>query len=145
MTARTLSDPSRGTRAHVRLLVAATLSIGLVVLLHPGTAQASCKPNCAVGSVVNAAGVPPKVASLIKTIGFKGNGLSPQGSKAVAALAAELKTAGLKDPVTIGIPLEDGVPAKEAAQQAEARAVQLRKALVQQGVKPGAVEVVIAR
>jgi hypothetical protein len=125
--------------------VASAFSIALAILLLPGTAQASCKPNCAVGSVVNAAGVPPKVAALVKTIGFKGNALSPQGSKAVAALAAELKTASLKDALTISIPLEDGVPTKDAMQQAEARAVQLRKALVQQGVKPGAVEVVIAR
>ncbi len=131
--------------SETRLLGALALSLALLLLLAPGTAQAACKPDCAVGSVVNAAGVPPKVAALVKTIGFKGTALSPQGSKAVAALAAELKTAGLKDPVTIAVPLEDGVPAKDAMPQAEARAVQLRKALVQQGVKPGAVEVVVAR
>lgn len=145
MSARTFSAPSPASRTQARLLVACAMSIALVVLLAPASVQASCKPNCAVGSVVNAAGVPPKVASIVKTISFKGNALSPQGSKAVAALAAELKTAGLKDPVTIAIPLEDGVPAREAAAQAEARAVQLRKALAQQGLKQGAVEVVIAR
>jgi hypothetical protein len=131
--------------SETRLLGALALSLALLVLLAPGTAQASCKPNCAAASVVNAAGVPAEVTAHVKTISFKGNALSPQGSKAVAALAAELKTAGLKNPVTIAVPLEDGVPAKDAMQQAEARAVQLRNALVQQGVRPAAVEVVIAR
>jgi hypothetical protein len=122
-------------------LLAAAALLGATMLFMPPIALAGCKPNCATGSVVNAAGIPPKVTSLVAEISFEGNTLSAKGRSAVRNLAVEIKAAGLKDAVKIVVPLEEGATGKTALQQAQARAKAVGTALAQQGLKPGAYEV----
>jgi hypothetical protein len=127
----------------MRALVAALLSAAMLCVVPQ--AQASCNPHCISASVFNAAGMPPKVSTLLSSIVFNGENVDAAGRTAVRDLAAELKAQPIKGGLQIVVAADDALSGKAAAAQAQARAKNLRTLLTQQGLKPAAVTVTVAK
>lgn len=139
IASRSLPSPVPSTRT----LAAALLSAAMLCVVPQ--AQASCNPHCISASVFNAAGIPPKVSTLLSSIVFNGENVDAAGRTAVRELAAELKAQPIKGGLQIVVAADDGLSGKAAAAQAQARAKNLRALLTQQGLKQTAVTVTAAK
>ncbi len=114
--------------------VAAAL-LGLALVYSPA-AGAGCPPTCATASsVVNAAGVPTKLARAAAQLQFRGDTLSPAAAGAVKTLAAEIKRLPASARVTLRVGADGSLTGAAASSQVSARQRAVQQALEQQGVR----------
>lgn len=114
--------------------VAAAL-LGLAVVISPA-ARASCPAICvSASSVVNAAGVPTKLARAAAQLRLRGDALAPDAAGQVKALAAEIKRLPASARLTLRVAADSSLTGAAASSQASARQRAVQQALEKQGVR----------